>query len=56
MPKLPYDVTVEYLDGSEGTLSLWADDMRAALTDAAYWLILHVAATRVTVSLRMETD
>jgi hypothetical protein len=55
MPKLPYEVTVEYLDGSVGTLALWAEDMRQALEHAAYWLVLNIAAVKVEISLRMET-
>jgi hypothetical protein len=55
MSKLPYDVLIEYMDGSTGTLAIWAEDMKTAVADAAYWLVQHVPAIRVTVSLRTET-
>jgi hypothetical protein len=53
----PFEGTVEYDDGSTGTIAAFADDMRDALEAIRYWLPLHRPAVKLTIILRsMDED
>jgi hypothetical protein len=53
--RLPFDIDIIYANGTEGTLHVYAHDMRECLTTAAYWLPLHLPARSVLITERRKS-